>query len=134
MAKKKSEILEIVYKVTGDFGQNEEGDLRRAFIIAGDVQSFGEHVLIFHPKDVGGSGCIEFGIPSKDDGYYTTLSLKKPLYTNLSTKEEKRYRAMVESILGPIPKDLSLDRVTLEQEKLQKSLPKRKLNSVKKRL
>lgn len=123
-SKKKPEIREVVYEVTGYFGSNEVGDLRRAFIVAGDLQSDREHIMLFHPKDKDGSGCLELSKQNPTTGYFE--SFKKALYINLSVKEEKRYRAMVEVVLGSIPSSLSIEKATLEQAQLNESLPKRR--------
>ncbi len=125
-------VKEVTYKVTTAFGDSEENELRKAYVIAG--LSEGGSVMLFHPKD-GRFACGSLEMAKKEGDVYVSLldedayvalpKTQKKLvnsvvdsnsYCNLSSKEEKLYRSLVESQLGPIPKVLIISRPSEDVE------------------
>ena len=124
MTSKQNNIQRVLYQVTNDFGSNNIGDIRQAYRVAGELQNQREPILIFHPKDINGSGSLEMALLNPKTGFFESLT-DSP-YINLNTKEERLYRAMVKSVYGPIPNDLTIDPIVFEKAHLEKSIPKTK--------
>ena len=129
-------IKEALYRVTGSFGQSNEGDMRITYRMGKDDGS--DRVLLFHPKDKHGSGSFEFARVSRDSvnrmiPIYETdrvgtnnATNENELFINLSASEEKFYRGVVEATGLKIPKNLLLNAAE-PQEEAEPARPRRKL-------
>lgn len=118
-------IKELVYRVRGAFGDMGDGDLRIAYGLTRDEDS--DRMLVFHPKDKHGCGSLEFariaGGTRNRPVYESDFNGKDPekeplaggMYINLSSANEKIYRAMVEDAGLVIPKNLVISVADPEQ-------------------
>ncbi|MHA2064622.1 MAG: hypothetical protein ACXABY_09625 [Candidatus Thorarchaeota archaeon] len=79
-------MKKIKYKVTGDFGENNEGDIVDAYILIEGVDN--GVALVYHPKSSRYTcASLEFCVEDKDD-YWVTLDNPDDNYINIEGQGE----------------------------------------------
>lgn len=143
MAKKKSLIRQVEYRVVNAMGLSEIGDIRVAFVIADDINA----AMLFHPAARGECAAIEHARAGADGVYMSSsvtdfngklraellinssLDINEP-YVNLDTPARRVYEKIINDAGLTIPKKLLIRQ---EREPIEAIIAKAKEKAKKKK-